>query len=63
MVEKGEDVTELEVGARIAIENHFYCGDCYNCEVSIFQREYLTACNDVIHIGLCRETEVTFART
>ena len=33
VVEVGDDVTELSIGSRIAIENHFYCGDCYTCKV------------------------------
>lgn len=32
ITELGKDVTDLTVGTRIAIENHFYCGDCYSCE-------------------------------
>ena len=33
VVQKGEDVRGLEIGSRIAIENHFYCEDCYSCKV------------------------------
>jgi len=32
VVQKGEDVRGLEIGSRIAIENHFYCEDCYSCK-------------------------------
>jgi len=28
----GSDVKNIQVGARIAIENHFYCGNCYSCD-------------------------------
>merc|ERR1719244_631319 len=28
----GSDVKDIQVGARIAIENHFYCGNCYSCD-------------------------------
>ena len=35
ITEVGKDVTDLTVGTRIAIENHFYCGDCYSCEVRV----------------------------
>ncbi len=24
----------IPIGSRIAIENHFYCGSCYTCNVS-----------------------------
>ena len=39
ITEVGKDVTDLTVGTRIAIENHFYCGDCYSCEVRIVFRK------------------------
>ena len=35
VVQKGEDVSGLDIGSRIAIENHFYCEDCYSCKVSM----------------------------
>ena len=28
----GSKVTNLKPGDRIAVENHFYCGDCYQCK-------------------------------
>ena len=31
----GADVKDIKVGAKIAIENHFYCGNCYSCDVSL----------------------------
>ena len=34
VVKKGPNVKNLDVGDRIAVENHFYCGACYQCEVS-----------------------------
>ena len=30
----GSDVKDIKVGARIAIENHFFCENCYSCNVS-----------------------------
>ena len=38
VVQKGEDVRGLEIGSRIAIENHFYCEDCYSCKVIILKK-------------------------
>ena len=32
VVKAGPEAT-VEVGTRVAVENHFYCGDCYTCEV------------------------------
>ena len=32
VVKAGPEAT-LEVGTKVAVENHFYCGDCYTCEV------------------------------
>jgi len=31
VVQLGPEAT-LKVGDRVAVENHFYCGDCYTCE-------------------------------
>jgi len=31
VVKAGPEAT-LEVGTKVAVENHFYCGDCYTCE-------------------------------
>ena len=33
VVKAGPEST-VEIGTRVAVENHFYCGDCYTCEVS-----------------------------
>ena len=33
VVKVGSDVKNLSVGSKIAIENHFYCENCYTCEV------------------------------
>ena len=33
VVKIGSKVTTLKVGDRIAIENHFFCGNCYSCRV------------------------------
>nr|XP_053631583.1 L-threonine 3-dehydrogenase-like [Cherax quadricarinatus] len=38
VVEVGSQVKEVQVGQRVAVENHFYCGTCYQCKVSM--------CND-----------------
>ena len=35
ITEVGKDVKDLSVGTRIAIENHFYCGNCYSCNVRL----------------------------
>ncbi|XP_066977577.1 L-threonine 3-dehydrogenase-like isoform X2 [Macrobrachium rosenbergii] len=32
VVALGEGVTELKLGQRVAVENHFYCGSCYLCK-------------------------------
>ncbi|XP_042859715.1 L-threonine 3-dehydrogenase-like [Penaeus japonicus] len=32
VVEVGVDVTEVSLGQRVAVENHFYCGSCYQCK-------------------------------
>ena len=34
VTQKGANVTNLKIGSRIAIENHFFCGSCYSCDVS-----------------------------
>nr|CAB3266482.1 sorbitol dehydrogenase-like [Phallusia mammillata] len=34
VVAKGSEVKRLEIGDRIAVENHFYCGDCYQCKIN-----------------------------
>ena len=34
VTQKGANVTTLKIGSRIAIENHFFCGSCYSCDVS-----------------------------
>lgn len=36
MVAVGEGVTEVRLGHRVAVENHFFCGLCYQCKVSLF---------------------------
>ena len=35
VVKIGSGVKDLPVGSKIAIENHFYCENCYTCEVRI----------------------------
>ena len=35
VVKIGSGVKDLPVGSKIAIENHFYCENCYTCEVMI----------------------------
>ena len=35
VVKIGSGVKDLPVGSKIAIENHFYCENCYTCEVSV----------------------------
>ena len=35
VVKAGPEAT-IEVGTKVAVENHFYCGDCYTCEVGNF---------------------------
>ena len=35
VVKIGSGVKDLPVGSKIAIENHFYCENCYTCEVTI----------------------------
>ena len=30
MLRSGPEAT-LQPGARVGVENHFYCGDCYTC--------------------------------
>nr|XP_053631594.1 LOW QUALITY PROTEIN: L-threonine 3-dehydrogenase-like [Cherax quadricarinatus] len=32
VVEVGSQVKEVQVGQRVAVENHFYCGTCYQCK-------------------------------
>lgn len=32
VVQVGEGVSEVKVGQRVAVENHFYCGQCYQCK-------------------------------
>ncbi len=32
VTELGKDVTGIQVGDRIAIETHIYCGECYQCK-------------------------------
>ncbi|XP_076822977.1 L-threonine 3-dehydrogenase-like isoform X1 [Clavelina lepadiformis] len=32
VVRKGPDVKNLNVGDRIAVENHFFCGKCFQCK-------------------------------
>ena len=34
VVKVGSDVVDVLVGDRIAIENHFFCENCYSCEVT-----------------------------
>jgi len=34
VVSLGPDVKDLKKGDRIAVENHFYCGDCFQCKES-----------------------------
>lgn len=33
VVALGEGVTEVKLGQRVAVENHFYCSKCYQCKV------------------------------
>lgn len=33
VIKVGDAVKDIQEGARIAIENHFFCGDCYSCKV------------------------------
>ena len=33
-MKKGSNVKNLQVGDRIAVENHFFCGSCHQCQVS-----------------------------
>nr|XP_018669010.1 uncharacterized protein LOC100180278 [Ciona intestinalis] len=32
VVKKGPNVKDLNIGDRIAVENHFYCGECFQCK-------------------------------
>lgn len=32
VIKVGDAVKDIQEGARIAIENHFFCGDCYSCK-------------------------------
>lgn len=34
VVQLGPNVKNLKIGDRIAVENHFYCGDCFQCKES-----------------------------
>ena len=34
VVKCGPDA-KIAIGSRVAVENHFYCGDCYTCKVNI----------------------------
>ena len=33
VTEIGSDVKSLSVGSRVAVENHFFCEQCYTCKV------------------------------
>ena len=35
VTEIGRDVTSLSVGSRVAVENHFFCEQCYTCKVKL----------------------------
>lgn len=32
VVKCGPGVTEVSVGDKVGVENHFYCGECYQCK-------------------------------
>lgn len=32
VVKCGPDVKGVAVGARVGVENHYYCGECYQCQ-------------------------------
>ena len=32
VVQCGPGVTSVAVGDKVGVENHFYCGDCYQCK-------------------------------
>lgn len=34
VVKAGPKAT-ISIGSRVAVENHFFCGDCYTCKVRI----------------------------
>lgn len=33
VVKCGSNVSNLEIGDRVCVENHFYCGNCFQCDV------------------------------
>ena len=35
VTEIGSDVKNLSVGSRVAVENHFFCEQCYTCKVKL----------------------------
>ena len=40
VVEKTGPEATIKVGTKVAVENHFYCGDCYTCYVSGWRTFY-----------------------
>ena len=50
---------DYAVGKRVCVENHFYCGDCYQCEHGMFAFYcfHLTTCTISVY-----QTSVTFVR-
>ena len=58
VVKTGPDAG-IEVGTRVAVENHFYCGDCYTCKV----RAYIFSHFSHLKLLVKRTEEVTFVQT
>lgn len=50
IVEVADDVTDHQVGERVAIEPLIYCGECYACK-----RGYYNQCSKVGFVGLNRD--------
>ena len=65
IVKVGANVTEREVGQRVAVETHIYCGKCYNCQNGMPHNctdmaIYGTSCNGCFSEYALAPAKVTF---